>query len=341
VGNRRVIIDKATHIEVVQNLSEKLRTCYVFPQVAEQICTRLREHLGDGEYTDLTDGESFALMLTLQMQDVTQDEHLWVKWHLNPLPDEEAMRQSPAWADDQLQRAALDNYGLQKVERLPGNVGYIDIRYFHRACWGGNTATAAMSFLADASVLIVDLRKCLGGYPDMVALIGSYLFGEEPVHLNSIYWRDDDITQQYWTLPHVPGKRFGDNKPVYVLVSRATFSGGEEFAYDLQARQRATIIGEKTDGGAHPGASYRLHPHFEAFIPVGRAVNPITGTNWERSGVVPDISVSQEQAPKTAYCLALKSVIAGIGEPASGPSNSLLKEAQAALEGMESTCRLV
>ena len=165
----------------------------------------------------------------------------------------------------------------------------------------------------------------------MVALILSYLFGEEPVHLNSMYWRDDDITQQYWTLPHVPGKRFGD-KPVYVLIGRKTFSGGEEFAYDLQTRQRATLVGEKTDGGAHPGTSYRLHPHFEAFIPIGRAINPVTGDNWERTGVVPDVPIPAEQALNTAYRLALESVIEGIGEPSSSPLRALLKEAQTALE---------
>ena len=134
----------------------------------------------------------------------------------------------------------------------------------------------------------------------MIALVCSYLFGEEPLHLDSIYWRDEDITQQYWTLPYVPGKRFGD-KPVYVLVSKVTFSGGEEFAYILKTRKRATLIGEKTDGGAHPGASYRLHPHFEAFIPIGCTINPVTGTNWEGSGVTPDISIAQEQAFKAAY----------------------------------------
>jgi C-terminal processing protease CtpA/Prc len=170
----------------------------------------------------------------------------------------------------------------------------------------------------------------------MVALISSYLFGEEPIHLNSIYWRDDDVTQQYWTLPYIPGKRFGD-KPVYVLISRDTFSGGEEFAYDLQTRQRATLVGEKTDGGAHPGASYRLHPHFVVFIPVGRAINPITNGNWEGSGVVPDIPASQEQALQVAYRMALTSIIESIGEPASGPFGLLLEEAQAALEDLQNT----
>ena len=238
--------------------------------------------------------------------------------------------------DKQRQAAKLDNYGIRKVERLPGNVGYIDIHQFYRAEWGGDTAAAAMNFLANMNALIIDLRQCLGGYPSMTALISSYLFGEEPVLLGSIYWREEDVTQQYWTLPTIPGKRFGD-KPVYVLISKVTFSAGEGFAYNLKARQRATLVGEKTDGGAHPGASYRLHSHFEVFIPVGHAINPVTNENWEGVGVLPDVPVSQEQALKVAYRLALRSIIESLGEPVNGPVSQLLKEAHAAFKDIETT----
>jgi C-terminal processing protease CtpA/Prc len=191
-----------------------------------------------------------------------------------------------------------------------------------------------MNFLANMNALIVDLRQCKGGNPGMVALISSYLFDGEPVHLNSLYWRDEDLTQQYWTLPYVPGKRFGE-KPVYVLTSSDTFSAGEEFAYNLKTRQRVTLVGERTGGGAHPGSPFRLHPHFEVFIPVGRAINPITNQNWEGSGVAPDVSVPQDQALNAAYKLALESIIENIGEPASGPFSQLSEEAQAALDEME------
>ena len=328
-------IDPATHAELVQCLSEKLRANYVFPDIAEEICTRLQEHLDDGDYAGITEGEFLAFALTQHMQEVNGDEHLWARWYPEPLPDHGGqLRHNEEWVAERRLEAKLDNYGLHKVQRLPGNIGYLEIRFFHRPAWGGDTAVAAMNFVANASALILDLRGCTGGYPGMIALILSYLFGEEPVHLNSMYWRDDDLTQQYWTLPHVPGRRF-DDKPVYVLTSRDTFSGGEEFAYDLQTRQRATVVGEKTDGGAHPGASYRLHPHFEVFIPVGRAINPVTGGNWERTGVVPDVPVPAELALNAAYRLALEAVMAEIGETASGPLGALLREAQQAIETLE------
>lgn len=330
----QVVLDRTTVAEIVHRLAEKLKANYVFPDVAEQICTRLQKHLEDGTYAEITDGEFLAFALTTHLQEVNQDEHLWVRWTPEPLPEHEgALRENEAWVAERRQRAKLDNYGLHKVERLPGNVGYVDIRRFEKPDWGGDTAVAAMPFLAETSALIVDLRKCTGGYPGMVALISSYLLGEEPVHLNSMYWRDEGATQQYWTLPYVPGKRL-DDRPVYVLTSKDTFSGGEEFAYNLQTRQRATLVGETTGGGAHPGASYRLHPHFEAFIPIGRAINPTTEENWEGRGVVPDVSVPAEQALDVAYRMALESVMESASGAESGPLRRLLEEAEAALEGM-------
>jgi hypothetical protein len=306
VETGQAVIDATTQVEILQNLSEKLRACYVFPDSAENICIHLQQHLEDGDYNDIREGEYLALALTIDMQAVAHDEHLWLRWHAERLPDEaDELRFNQAWQDVQRLKARQDNYGIHKVEWLPGNVGYVDIRYFHRAEWGTETLTAAMRFLANAQALVIDLRQCQGGYPDMVALVSSYLFGSEPVHLGSIYWRDEERTQEYWTTPEAIEVHFVD-QPVYVLISKTTFSGGEAFAYNLQARRRATLIGEQTGGGAHPGASYRIHPHFEAFIPIGRSINPLTGTDWEGCGVAPDIPVPAEQALERAYRMALE-----------------------------------
>lgn len=332
----RNAIDSKTPAELVQRLSELLRANYVYPGVAEEICTRLQQQLDDGAYAGITEGEFLAYALTHHMQEVCGDEHLWVRWTPERLPDQEGqLRHDQAWMAEQRLEAELDNYGLHRAERLPGNVGYLDIHFFHRPAWAGDAAVAAMRFLASTGALIFDLRRCTGGHPGMVTLILSYLFGDEPVHLNSIYWRDDDITQQYWTMPYVPGKRFGD-KPVHVLTSRDTFSGAEAFAHHLQAHGRATVVGEQTDGGAHPSAHYRLHPHFEALIPIGRAIDPVTGDDWEGQGVSPDIPRSAERALEEAYRLALASIIEEIGEAASGPLAALRQEAQTALDALAS-----
>jgi hypothetical protein len=333
---KQYILDATTQAEIIHNLFEKLKAYYVFPDIAVQICIRLQKHMEDGEYSDITEGEFFALALTMHMQEVNQDKHLQVRWYPEPLPDHEGpMSQNQAWLDEWHQKAKIDNYGLHKVERLPGNVGYLDIREFYFPSWDGDTATAAMNFLANTSILIVNLRKCRGGDPDMVALISSYLFGGKRTHLNSFNWRNQDVTEQYWTLPYIPGKHF-DDKPVYVLTSKDTFSGGEEFAYNLKTRQRAILVGETTGGGAHIGSSYRLHSHFDVFIPVGRPINPVTGANWEGCGVTPDIPEPSDQAFKVAYNMALKSILANLDETPSGPDKVLAEEVKMALKEMDS-----
>ncbi len=325
------ILDATEKAEIIQHLSEKLRFFYVYPDKALEICKYLDKHLEEGDYDATSEGELFALALTIHLQEASHDEHLWVRWHADPLPDYDGqLRQNQAWQEEQRLKARLDNFGLYRVERLPGNVGYLDIRYLHRPAWGGNTLVAAMSFLANTNALVIDLRHCRGGYPGMIALICSYLFGEEPVHLESIYWRDDDQTEQYWTLPYVPGKSFAD-KPVYVLIGKETFSAGEGLAYILQTRRRATLLGEKTDGGAHPGVSYRLHPHYEAFIPIGRSINPVTGSDWEGKGVIPDIPVTEEKSFGTAYQMALKSILDSLGETPVGAMASYANEVKKAL----------
>ena len=329
------------HRAIVQNLSDKLRAHYIFPDIAEQISARLQKYLEDGEYADITEDELLALALTMRMREVSHDEHLWVQWHPEPLPDEtRPLKHSPQWQDERKLEARLDNHGLHKVERLPGNVGYIDIRYLHRPAWGGDTAVAAMNFLANTDALVIDLRKCTGGYPGMIALMMSYLFGEESIHLSSSYWREEEITQQYWTLPYVPGKHYADDKTIYILISRVTFSAGEEFASILQRHKRAIVLGDQTDGGAHPGTSYRLSSHFEVFIPIGRAINPITEQDLEGVGVTPDILIPQEQAFTAAYSMALRAILARFGESSSGALQGLVTEAQKAIQELSTNQKI-
>ena len=166
----------------------------------------------------------------------------------------------------------------------------------------GPTATAAMNFLANVDALIVDLRDNGGGDPKMVAFVSSYLFSTR-THLNDLWTRKTSSTQEYWTL-EVPGKRLGGEKPVYVLTSKRTFSGAEEFTYNLKNLKRATIVGETTGGGAHPVSGHRVDEHFMIGVPFARAINPVSKTNWEGVGVEPDVKVSAADALSTAQKLA-------------------------------------
>jgi C-terminal processing protease CtpA/Prc len=169
---------------------------------------------------------------------------------------------------------------------------------------GGEEITATMIRIAATRALIIDLRSCLGGDPETVAWLCSYLYDREPVQLTSLDEPARDLVRQSWTLSYVPGRRFGPTKPVFVLTSHTTFSGGEQLSYDLQALGRATVVGERTRGGAHAREGFRVHPHLEATISVARAVSPITGANWEGVGVAPDIEISAEASFDRAIELA-------------------------------------
>jgi C-terminal processing protease CtpA/Prc len=201
------------------------------------------------------------------------------------------------------------NFGFERVERLPGNVGYLELRSFgFDTSDVADVAAAAFDFLANTDALIIDVRRNGGGSPHMVAQVSSYLFGPEPVHLNSLYWRPGNRTDDFYTQRQVKGTRYGPDKLLYVLTSRNTFSGAEEFSYNLQTRKRATIVGDTTGGGAHPGGMQRVTDHFAVWVPTGRAINPITKTNWERVGVRPDVAVASDQALTTAHLAALRTL---------------------------------
>jgi C-terminal processing protease CtpA/Prc len=205
-----------------------------------------------------------------------------------------------------LRGGARENYGFVKVERLPGNVGYIDMRQFYPAEAGKTTAIATMNFVANCDALIFDMRQNGGGEPSMIQLISSYLF-DKRTHLNDLYWREGNRTEEFWTHEKVEGMRMA-NTPVYVLTSRRTFSGAEEFTNNLKMLKRAKIIGETTGGGANPGDTFPVGLGLVAFIPTGRAVNPISHSNWEGTGVEPDEKMPAAQAFDAAYSQALQTV---------------------------------
>jgi C-terminal processing protease CtpA/Prc len=201
------------------------------------------------------------------------------------------------------------NFGIFRVERLAGNVGYLDLRMVADPRRAGTAIAAAMELVAGTYALILDLRRNGGGSPHGAAFWCSYLFDGPHTHLNDIYDGDTGETRQFWSLAYVPGARYL-GRPVYVLTSGETFSGGEDIAYTLQAQGRVRVIGETTGGGAHPTRMVPISPALAISVPFARSINPVTGTNWEGTGVVPDIAVPADRAYDVAYGLALRHVLA-------------------------------
>jgi retinol-binding protein 3 len=299
-------IDGATRRQVIDGAIERLKTAYVFPEVAEKMAVALRERLDRKEYDGITSARTFVETLTRNLQEVSQDKHLRVLYSADPFPARPDAP-SPEERARGLAEERRRNFGFERVERLEGNIGYIDLRGFSGSPEAGETAVAAMNLLSGTDALIFDLRRNGGGSPAMIGLISSYLF-DDVVHLNDFYWRESNETRQFWTSPHVAGQRYGGTKPVFVLTSARTFSAAEEFTYNLKNLKRATIVGETTGGGAHPGGVRRITDHFGIWVPAGRAINPITKTNWEGTGIEPDIKVDAPQALQSAHLEALKKV---------------------------------
>jgi hypothetical protein len=293
--------------EIVQTAMAILRARYVFPDRAAQAAEQIEARLGAGEYDELGEHE-LAERLTSQLYAVCADKHLGV--HVHP----ELMRPPPGPADRQKTRpemraiARLDNFGIHRVERLEGNVGYVDLRRVALPQNAGASIAAAMELVSGTYALIFDVRRNGGGTPDGVVFWCSYLFDGPGTHLNDIYEAETGETRQYWSMSYVPGTRYVD-KPVYVLTSQETFSGGEDFCYTLQALGRAQLIGETTGGGAHPTGIRPLSQTMAIAVPFARSVNPVTGTNWEGTGVVPDVPVAAAEAYDVAYGMALKHVL--------------------------------
>lgn len=310
LGQSAPPLDAATKSGVVAAIQKALESDYVFPDVAAKMSADLAERLRRGDYGAVNEGPALAKALTEHLQAISHDKHLRVRYSAEVLPRREE-RRTPAPEEIARMRedAARNNFMFRKLEILPGNVGYLDFRGFAPPALGAETAIAAMNFLANADAIIFDLRQNGGGNPGMVALITTFLYAaEDEQHLNDLYFRPANETRQFWTLPFVPGKRLG-GKPVYVLTSNFTFSAAEEFTYNLKNLKRATIVGEVTGGGAHPGGVVRLDDHFSAFISTGRAINPVSKTNWEGTGVKPDIEVPKEKALQTAHVAAIEKLI--------------------------------
>ncbi len=295
-------ISKEYKEKAVQKLSDLMNEFYVFPEVAKKTEAHLKTQLESGHFDQYKNDEDFAAALTESVQSINKDKHMRIRKN-RPY---EAPDNSPERMIEerlyQMDRSRKSNSGFNTVKIMEGNVGYLDYRGFAGFAGGKPVTDAYMKLLSRSDAIIIDLSKNGGGDPAMVQYLCSFFF-DQKVHLNSLYFREGDRTIDFWTLDDVDGTKMPD-VPLFVITSNRTFSGAEEFSYNMQTQKRATLIGQTSGGGANPGGSRGINENLTVFIPGGMAINPITKTNWEGVGVIPEVKTEVEEALEKAHELA-------------------------------------
>jgi hypothetical protein len=287
--------------DVATRCADLVAERFVLPEVGERAATRLREQSAAGAYEGCADPASLAAALSADLLEVANDLHLRVIHHPDGVPPTEDPAAYEAYWREMARTTAG---GVRRVERLAGNVAHVSLGPVltpPTASW--DAVSGAMALVADADALVLDVRHCRGGDPDAVQLLVSHLVGEEPVRLVDIESREEGLRQR-WTHP-VAARRFGPDRPLAVLTSATTFSGGEELAYDVQLLGRGPVVGKRTRGGANPRQGVAVHAELELAVPVARAMHPRTGESWEGVGVTPDVECPADEALDRALAVLL------------------------------------
>ncbi len=297
-------LTKAYKENVIQNLSQLINDYYVFPEVAKLTEEHLKTQLSDGYFNQFKNNETFAAALTKSVQTINKDKHMRIRSNQPYMNSGTSQTGIIEKRIARIDRSRQGNAGFKTVKILEGNVGYLDLRGFAGMETGKDIADAYMKLMSRTDAIIIDLSKNGGGSPRMVQYLCSYFFNQKLL-LNSLYWREGNTTEEFCTLDSVGGLKMHD-VPLFILTSKRTFSGAEEFSYNMQTQKRATLVGQTTGGGANPGRSMRINNDLRVFIPTGKAINPITKTNWEGVGVIPDIKTSVEDTYDKTLGLAQK-----------------------------------
>jgi retinol-binding protein 3 len=315
-GAPDLTITPAYRSAIIDSVAARLGNGYFNQERASFIRAQLANQKVRKSYDTLTSGAALTAALSRDLKAWSGDRHLNVLFSAQARPLPKSGGVDAEMAARELERARSRNFGFHALERLTGNIGYLEIGRFEAAELAGATLNAAMQFLANTDALIIDLRGNGGGHADMVALMASYFLAEQ-TRLATLERRNARDNDQIWSASYVPGPRYLD-RPVFVLTSSRTFSGAEGLTYDLKHFAHATVVGEKTRGGANPGGVQQIDEHFAVFVPTARVVHAATGTNWDADGITPDVAVAAADAKRTALKLALEKLIAS--KPDSGRS---------------------
>ncbi|PWN57937.1 S41 family peptidase [Chryseobacterium viscerum] len=297
--------------EIITSIKTHLAESYIDLDLSKKMITELDKNLKSNAYDKVTNPTEFSKKLTEDLQSVSKDLHLKVRFEPERIAQEKHVVSEEMKLEAEKKMAmqmAEINYGFTEVKILDGNIGYLNLRLFADTKYAEETATATMNFLSNTNAIIIDLRTNGGGVPSMMQLLSSYFFDETPVLLSDFYERKTDTKTQLYSFANVAGKR-STNKPIYILTSKQTFSAAEAFTYTLKHLGKATIVGEITQGGANRTKRINLNDKFTISVPYIKSIHPITKTNWEGKGVQPNIKTNENEAFVYAYIEAINKTV--------------------------------
>lgn len=295
---------------LVDTLAGQISKYYVSKDTAVKMSACLKKKLKEGRYAKVNDPHTLAALLTEDVNSVYRDEHFHVEY--NPTMIDELsgnIEDVPKLVEEKLNRERSKNFGFKKAEILNGNIGYLEISSFSRLNqYSKETATAALKLLANSRAIIIDLRYGMGGSPEMINYLMGYFF-KEKIHVSDVYIRSEKARVSYTTLPDTTAGRLTEI-PVYILTSYKTFSAAEGLSYELHNLKRATLVGETTRGGAHTVSYRALSSGFIVDLPFGNVISPITKTNWEKTGITPDILIPADKALEKTETMIMEKALA-------------------------------
>jgi retinol-binding protein 3 len=293
--------------QAIADIAGAFEQTYIFPEVGSAIARDLLARRARGEYDHVSASRDLAALLSRHIDDISHDKHTEVAYFEEdqlaaPPPADPATVRKRAAA--RRARAKAANYGFAAPQRLDGNIALVRFDSFYPPAEAAPFVHALMSDLADADALILDLRENGGGAAQLIPVLASYLFDEQPVHLYDTLDRRLGTRSEAWTAPALTGARFGGRKPVYILTSAGTISAAENLAYTLQKLGRATVVGERTVGAAHGSYGKPVSSHLVPMVASRRIIHAVTKSDWDRSGVLPDIKAPAGEALDVALARA-------------------------------------
>jgi C-terminal processing protease CtpA/Prc len=281
-------ISASEKMQVISKMKELLTEHFISTDKAKIIV----DSLNASQFKAISSRSEFVKRLNKKLYQYTSDKHLSIEYNPNYARELENNRDDKV---EQAEKEKRENYGFEETKILPGNIGYMKLKYFADTSNSIQTALSALEVIRSTRTLILDLRGNSGGSGSMIQLLCSSFIplSNNPI-LQIIYRRGDTVTLKTYS----DTNRLVYQNPVIIFCDQHSFSAAEAFTLIMKNRGRAVIIGETTAGAGNIAGPHFLTQDFIITIPVGKIVDPLTGKGWEGIGVFPDIKMDFSQSLK-------------------------------------------